>query len=100
MGYFREPSESVSRVASTLDPLPSRSSGIRAKTARVMALHSAHVIIKARNLKVVDVVKQHILQNTPSVKINIIELKLSSQKSVRAFTDKFLTMNLPLNILM
>ncbi|KAG6479412.1 hypothetical protein ZIOFF_062875 [Zingiber officinale] len=76
------------------------SNGIRAKTARVMALHSAHVIIRVRNLKVVDAVKQHILQNTPSAKINIIELKLSSQKSVRALSDKFLTMNLPLNILM
>ncbi|KAG6518628.1 short-chain dehydrogenase TIC 32 B, chloroplastic-like [Zingiber officinale] len=75
------------------------SSGIGVETARVMALHGAHVIIGARNLEAADSVKQGILQNTPSAKIDIIELELSSQKSVRAFAGKFLAMNLPLNIL-
>ncbi|XP_074588154.1 short-chain dehydrogenase TIC 32, chloroplastic-like [Curcuma longa] len=116
MGYFREatgirgPSGFSSRttaeqVTDGIDAsgrtviITGGSSGIGAETARVMALRGAHVVIGARNLEAADAVKQNILQNTPSAKIDIIELELSSQKSVRAFADKFLAMNLPLHIL-
>ncbi|KAG6493245.1 hypothetical protein ZIOFF_048222 [Zingiber officinale] len=64
-----------------------------------MALRGAHVIIGARNFEAARAVKQNILHDVPSARVDIIDLELSSQKSVRAFADKFLAMNLPLNIL-
>ncbi|KAG6507761.1 hypothetical protein ZIOFF_033113 [Zingiber officinale] len=75
------------------------SSGIGAETARVLAQRGAQVIIGARNLEAAKAVKQNILESTPSARIDIIQIELSSLKSVRAFADKFLAMDLPLNIL-
>ncbi|XP_042467372.1 short-chain dehydrogenase TIC 32, chloroplastic-like [Zingiber officinale] len=78
------------------------SSGIGAETARVMALRGAHVIIGSRTTAAglaAESLKQSILQDTPSARIDIIYLELNSQDSVRDFTDEFLSMNLPLNIL-
>ncbi|KAG6504339.1 hypothetical protein ZIOFF_036671 [Zingiber officinale] len=75
------------------------SSGIGAETARVLAQRGAQVIIGARNLEAANAVKQNILESTPSARIDIIQIELSSLKSVRAFADKFLAMDLPLNIL-
>ncbi|XP_074566468.1 short-chain dehydrogenase TIC 32 B, chloroplastic-like [Curcuma longa] len=75
------------------------SSGIGAETARVLALRGAHVIIGARNMEAANAVKQNILSSIPSARIDIIQIELSSLKSVRAFAEKFLAMNLPLNIL-
>ncbi|XP_074588118.1 short-chain dehydrogenase TIC 32 B, chloroplastic-like [Curcuma longa] len=116
MGYFREatgiPGPSGFGSASTAEQvtegidasgltviITGGSSGIGAETARVMALRGAHVIIGARNTEAAESVKQSILQNTPSARIDIIHLELSSQKSVRDFSDRFISMNLPLNIL-
>ncbi|KAG6521531.1 short-chain dehydrogenase TIC 32 B, chloroplastic-like [Zingiber officinale] len=116
MGYFREatgiPGPSGFGSASTAEQvtegidaagltviITGGSSGIGAETARVMALRGAHVIIGARNTEAAESVKQSILQNTPSARIDTIHLELSSQKSVRDFSDRFLSMNLPLNIL-
>lgn len=65
-----------------------------------MALRGAHVIIGARNVEAADTVKQSILESTPSARIDIIPIELSSLKSVRAFAEKFLEKDLPLNILM
>ncbi|KAG6514407.1 hypothetical protein ZIOFF_024762 [Zingiber officinale] len=76
-----------------------KSGGIRAEIARVMALRGAHIIIRTRNLEATDAVKQHISQNNPSAKSNIIELELSSQKSMQGFANKFLATNLPLKML-
>ncbi|CAL9210043.1 unnamed protein product [Musa hybrid cultivar] len=74
-------------------------SGIGAETARVFALRGAHVIIAARNMEAATDAKQLILKTTPSARVDLLELDLSSLKSVRAFSDKFLSMDLPLNIL-
>ncbi|KAG6499003.1 short-chain dehydrogenase TIC 32 B, chloroplastic-like [Zingiber officinale] len=76
-----------------------RSSGIGAETARVMALRGAHVIIGARNMEAANVVKENIQQSIPSAKVDVSELELSSQKSARAFADRFIERNLPLNVL-
>ncbi|KAG6476526.1 hypothetical protein ZIOFF_065768 [Zingiber officinale] len=59
----------------------------------------SHVIIGARNTEVASEVKHSILQSTPSARINIIQIELSSLMSIRAFAEKFLAMDLPLNIL-
>ncbi|KAG6507758.1 hypothetical protein ZIOFF_033110 [Zingiber officinale] len=116
MGYFREatgiPGPSGFGSASTAEQvtdgidaslltviITGGSSGIGAEAARVMALRGAHVIIGARNTEAASEVKQSILQSTPSARIDIIQIELSSLKSVRAFAEKFLAMDLPLNIL-
>lgn len=79
---------------------PGGASGIGEETARVFALRGAHVIIAARNMAAANDVQQHILQCTPMAKVDVLKLDLSSLKSVRAFADKFLSLDLPLNILM
>lgn len=66
----------------------------------MLALRGAHVIIGARNMESANGVKQSILESIPSARIDIIQIELSSLKSVRSFAEKFLEMDLPLNILM
>ncbi|RWW39387.1 hypothetical protein BHE74_00055291 [Ensete ventricosum] len=51
-------------------------------------------------MEAADDVKQLILQATPLARVDVLKLDLSSLKSVRAFADQFLAMDLPLNILM
>ncbi|XP_074581553.1 short-chain dehydrogenase TIC 32 B, chloroplastic-like [Curcuma longa] len=75
------------------------SSGIGTETARVLALRGAHVVIAARNMQAANEVKQRIVDEIPSAKIDVIQLELGSLKSVRACAEKFLSMNLPLNLL-
>lgn len=75
-------------------------SGIGLETARVLALRGAHVIIAARNMEAALNAKALILENIPKARVDTINLDLSSLKSVHAFADQFLSMNLPLNILM
>ncbi|XP_072960377.1 short-chain dehydrogenase TIC 32 B, chloroplastic [Typha angustifolia] len=74
-------------------------SGIGAETARVFALRGAHVIIAARNMESANDAKQFILKHNPTARLDVLKLDLSSLKSVRAFVEKFISMNLPLNIL-
>ncbi|KAL5992055.1 Short-chain dehydrogenase TIC 32 B, chloroplastic [Asimina triloba] len=74
-------------------------SGIGTETVRVLALHGAHVIIAARNLEAANDAKQLILEDNPAARIDILKLDLSSLKSVRAFADAFIEMDLPLNLL-
>ena len=51
-------------------------------------------------MEAADDVKQLILQSSPLARVDILKLDLSSLKSVRAFAGQFLSMDLPLNILM
>ncbi|KAJ1691344.1 hypothetical protein LUZ63_015499 [Rhynchospora breviuscula] len=74
-------------------------SGIGLETAQVLALRGAHVIIAARNMEAAYNAKALILENNPKARIDTIQLDLSSLKSVRAFAEEFLSMDLPLNIL-
>ncbi|KAG6521039.1 short-chain dehydrogenase TIC 32 B, chloroplastic-like [Zingiber officinale] len=116
MGYFREatgikgPSgfgsgATAEQITQGIDAsrltviITGGSSGIGAETARVLALRGAHVIIGARNLEAANNVKQSILQGIPSARIDIIQIDVSSLRSVRTFADKFLAMDLPLNVL-
>lgn len=75
-------------------------SGIGLETARVLALRKAHVIIAARNMEAANEAKQRILDENRTARVDILKLDLSSLKSVKAFADNFLALNLPLNILM
>ena len=76
------------------------SSGIGAETARVLALRGVHVTMAVRNLDAGRNVKEEIIKQIPSAKINAMELDLSSMASVRKFASDYNSSGLPLNILM
>ncbi|XP_031403208.1 short-chain dehydrogenase TIC 32, chloroplastic-like isoform X2 [Punica granatum] len=75
------------------------SSGIGAETARVLALHGTHVIMAVRNMEAGWEVKEAILKELPSAKIDTMELDLSSMASVRQFASEYVSLGLPLSIL-
>ncbi|MED6213158.1 hypothetical protein PIB30_090547 [Stylosanthes scabra] len=64
-------------------------SGIGAETARVLALRGVHVIMGVRNINAAQDVKESILKEIPSGKINVMELDLGSMESVRKFALQF-----------
>ncbi|KMT06296.1 hypothetical protein BVRB_7g162190 [Beta vulgaris subsp. vulgaris] len=74
-------------------------SGIGLETARVLALRNAHVIIAARNINAANEAKQQILDKIKSARIDVLKLDLCSIKSVKEFAAEFLSLDLPLNIL-
>ncbi|KAJ9555270.1 hypothetical protein OSB04_009884 [Centaurea solstitialis] len=74
-------------------------SGIGAETARVLALRGVHVVMAVRNTEAAIKVRDMILIETPDAKIDIMELDLSSQASVRDFAAKYHSSGLPLHIL-
>ncbi|XP_050886207.1 short-chain dehydrogenase TIC 32, chloroplastic-like isoform X2 [Lathyrus oleraceus] len=75
------------------------SSGIGVETTRVLALHGVHVIMAIRNIAAARDVKEAILKEIPSAKIDVMELDLSSMASVKKFASEFISSGLPLNIL-
>jgi len=76
------------------------SSGIGAETARVLALRGVHVIMGV--IEMIDAynVKESILKQIPTAKVDVMKLDLSSMASVHHFADEFNSTSLPLNILM
>jgi WW domain-containing oxidoreductase len=74
--------------------------GIGNETSRVLALRGVHVILAVRNVVAAQHVKQAILKEIPTAKLDVMELDLSSMKSVRKFASEFNSSSLPLNILM
>ncbi|XP_024025401.1 short-chain dehydrogenase TIC 32, chloroplastic [Morus notabilis] len=75
------------------------SSGIGFETARVLALRGVNVVMGVRNIEAGKDVKGIIIKESPSAKINAMELDLSSMASVRKFAADFSSSGLPLNIL-
>ncbi|EXB93849.1 Short-chain dehydrogenase TIC 32 [Morus notabilis] len=75
------------------------SSGIGAETTRVLALRGVHVIMAVRNVSAGRDVKEAILKEIPTAKVDVMELDLSSFSSVRKFASDFHSSGLPLNIL-
>ena len=76
------------------------SSGIGSETARVLALRGVHVVMGVRNLEAGKNVKETIVNENPSAKIDTMELDLSSMASVRKFASDYQSSGFPLNILM
>ncbi|KAL3512784.1 hypothetical protein ACH5RR_025501 [Cinchona calisaya] len=74
-------------------------SGIGAETARVLAKRGVRIIIPARNLKKAALVKENIIKETPEAEITLLEIDLSSFASVKRFCTEFLSLGLPLHIL-
>ncbi|XP_058082227.1 short-chain dehydrogenase TIC 32, chloroplastic-like [Magnolia sinica] len=75
------------------------SSGIGTETARVLALHGVHVVMPVRNLPAGRDAKETIIKEIPAAKVDVMELDLSSMESVRKFASEFISLDLPLNIL-
>ncbi|KAI3447671.1 hypothetical protein Pfo_004336 [Paulownia fortunei] len=73
--------------------------GIGLETARVLAMRNAHVIIGARNMEAANEAKQLILKDNINARVDVLKLDLASLKSIVAFADDFIALNLPLNIL-
>lgn len=63
-------------------------------------MRGAHVIIAARNMKAANEAKQLVVKHNEKAKIDVLELDLSSLKSIKTFSHSFKALNLPLNILM
>ncbi|XP_020217066.1 short-chain dehydrogenase TIC 32, chloroplastic [Cajanus cajan] len=75
------------------------SGGIGAETTRVLAMRGVHVIMGVRNMNAAKDVKEAILKEIPTAKVDIMELDLSSMASVRKFASEFISSGLSLNIL-
>ncbi|KAI3839277.1 hypothetical protein MKW92_002820 [Papaver armeniacum] len=74
-------------------------SGIGAETARVLAMRGVQIVMAVRDTAAGKVVKETILEENPSAKIEVLELDLSSMASVRKFAGEFKSLGIPLNIL-
>ncbi|PKA48049.1 Short-chain dehydrogenase TIC 32, chloroplastic [Apostasia shenzhenica] len=75
------------------------SNGIGTETSRVLAMRGVHVILGVRNVSAGNNVKEMIVKENPTAKVDVLELDLSSLASVRKFAADFNSMDLPLNIL-
>ncbi|KAK9265364.1 hypothetical protein L1049_003514 [Liquidambar formosana] len=75
------------------------SSGIGIETTRVLALRCLHVIMAVRNMDAGKNVKEAIIKEIPTAKIEVMELDLSSMESVRKFASEYNSSGLPLNLL-
>lgn len=76
------------------------SSGIGTETTRVLALRCVHVVMAVRNVSAGRDVKEAIIKEIPTAKLDVMDLDLSSFSSVRNFASDFNASGLPLNILM
>ncbi|KAL8119680.1 short-chain dehydrogenase TIC 32, chloroplastic-like [Apium graveolens] len=75
------------------------SNGIGIETARVLALRGVHVVMGVRNVNAGKKVKEDILQKIPNAKIDVMEIDLNSQDSIRRFAEEYISCGHPLNIL-
>ncbi|KAI9086595.1 hypothetical protein K1719_031456 [Acacia pycnantha] len=75
------------------------SSGIGTESTRVLALRGVHVIMAVRNMAASKDVKEAIIKEIPTAKVDAMELDLSSMASVRKFAAEYKSSGLPLNIL-
>ncbi|CAN1253893.1 Short-chain dehydrogenase TIC 32, chloroplastic [Linum perenne] len=75
------------------------SSGIGVETSRVLALRGAHVVMAVRNVEAGTTVKEAILKEIPTAKVDVMELDLSSMASVKKFASDYVSSGRPLNLL-
>ncbi|KAK9117227.1 hypothetical protein Sjap_016174 [Stephania japonica] len=74
-------------------------SGIGAETTRVLAKRGVRLVIPARDLNKGHEVKERIQKECPNAEIILLEIDLSSCASVKRFCYEFLSLGLPLNLL-
>ncbi|XP_070006426.1 short-chain dehydrogenase TIC 32 B, chloroplastic-like isoform X2 [Nicotiana sylvestris] len=73
--------------------------GIGAETARVLAKRGVRIVIPARDLKKAAMVKEAIQKESPRAHIILLEIDLCSFSSIQRFWAHFLSLGLPLHIL-
>ncbi|KAJ0884106.1 putative very-long-chain 3-oxoacyl-CoA reductase [Helianthus annuus] len=64
-------------------------SGIGLETARILALRGVHVVMAVRNTTAGHKIKQEIINEIPKAKIDVMELNVTSLKSVIKFVTEF-----------
>ncbi|XP_078447843.1 short-chain dehydrogenase TIC 32, chloroplastic-like [Wolffia australiana] len=74
-------------------------SGIGEETARVLATKGARLVLPARRLAAAAEARRRIAAAVPGADVIILKLDLSSLRSVRRFVARFLSLNLPLHLL-
>ncbi|KAL2645081.1 hypothetical protein R1flu_012668 [Riccia fluitans] len=74
-------------------------SGLGLETVKIIALRGARVFLAARNLERAVEVREEILGKLPAAKIDLLQIDLSSISSVWRAAGEFLSLNLPLNLL-
>ncbi|KAL1568245.1 NADP-retinol dehydrogenase [Salvia divinorum] len=74
-------------------------SGLGEETARVLAMSGVRVVIAALDLRRAEKVKEDIEKESPQAEIIILELNLASFASIKRFCANFLSLGLPLHIL-
>ncbi|KAL2623257.1 hypothetical protein R1flu_003462 [Riccia fluitans] len=74
-------------------------SGLGLETVRVLTLRGARVFLAARNLDSAAKAREEILKQQPNANINLLKVDVSSMSSVRQAAEEFLSLNLPLNLL-
>ncbi|CAK8563000.1 unnamed protein product [Lathyrus sativus] len=74
-------------------------SGIGAETARVLAKRGVRVVVGARDMKKAIKIREKIQEESPYAQIILLEIDLSSLASIQRFCSEFLSLELPLNIL-
>ncbi|XP_068344217.1 short-chain dehydrogenase TIC 32, chloroplastic-like [Pyrus communis] len=75
------------------------SGGLGLETTRALALRGVHVVMAVRNTDAGRNVKEEILKEIPTAKIDVMELDLSSMASVRKFASEYNSSGRPLHIL-
>ncbi|XP_048447688.1 uncharacterized protein LOC103967821 [Pyrus x bretschneideri] len=75
------------------------SGGLGLETTRALALHGVHVVMAVRNTDAGRNVKEEILKEIPTAKIDVMELDLSSMASIRKFASEYNSSGRPLHIL-
>ncbi|PWA92438.1 NAD(P)-binding Rossmann-fold superfamily protein [Artemisia annua] len=104
-GYgSKSTADQVTQDCSSLHPnltaiVTGATSGIGAETARVLAKRGVRVVIPARNLRKAAQVKENIQKEHPKAEIIVLEIDLSSFASIKKFCSEFLSLDIPLNIL-
>ncbi|KAM0934381.1 putative very-long-chain 3-oxoacyl-CoA reductase [Dioscorea sansibarensis] len=94
-----EVTEACADLRSITAIITGATSGIGAETARVLAKRGTRLILPARNLKAAEETKARITSEFPAAEIIVLPLDLSSFSSVRSFASRFLSLRLPLNLL-
>ncbi|KAJ3691174.1 hypothetical protein LUZ61_020338 [Rhynchospora tenuis] len=94
-----EVTEACTHISSITAIITGATSGIGAETALVLAKRGARLILPARSLKAAEEAKARIISECPGSDIIILPLDLSSLASVRSFVSLFLSLDLPLNLL-
>ncbi|CAG2211301.1 DHRSX [Mytilus edulis] len=75
------------------------SAGIGFEVSRGLVSKNVHVVIGSRCIEEGKTAVAKIREEYPNAKVDWLHIDLTSLKSVREFTDSFLAMGLPLNIL-